>query len=881
MSVVGIDFGSESCVVAIAKSRGVETVQNSVGNRKTASLVSFVDKRRYLGDSAVPYMRTNAKNSIMYVKRLLGMTADDPTLQEEVKYVSAQVLPGDDNLLRVRVRYEDKEQDLRPELITAALLTELKGTAEKGLGSRVSDCVIGVPHFWPEGRRRALLDAAKAAGLNVLRLFNENTAVALTYGLMRPLPLDEKRLVVFVDFGLTQFSCSLVSFTQTADGGELTVLATSTDPNLGCRDMDNILASFFVEEIKTRYKMDVSRNDKSMQKLLTECSRVKTTLSANNTVVWGVEYIMDDKDVKGTINREMFEETIKKNFTHRFESVLNALFKHPGAQGIGMDQIFAVELIGGGVRIPCVASIVSAYFKGKELSRTCDGDESIARGCTWQCAMLSPSFRVKKFEVKDINQFPIELAWGSDDSPLSRSYMTLPEEEKKTLVFGAGNAVPSLKLVSFVGREKPFNLVARYKSPIPPYAKEVIGMFQAQVPAPADPANPPKLKLKCRLDLNNCLEIPSGILIKEITVDVPDQAAMDAAAAAAAAAAPAPMETDEKEKEDGDAAKMETDEPTKDAAAPMDTTEDTTKDKTKLPVIMKQVKQQVKEEIRVQSLFAFGLDAVEAKKIFEQETHMANQDRVLLETGEARNALEGYYLEMRGMVEDEEALGQFATEQEKEAFVDLCRNAESWLEGDGWDAQKSAFVKELEKLKAAGTPIQNRKWELDHRPAYADALKKSCLQYSRWATENKEEKYAHIDAAQRQEIKNKASQIDQWLVDALIKQEKEPKTNNPVVTCTQIRDKHTELQGFCDKIINTPKPKEKKEEPKTEAKADADGNKKSSKKSSKADKAGKASKKAKKEGGGGVATEPDTADLTEAPVANGDETDAAPMDTES
>jgi hypothetical protein len=283
---------------------------------------------------------------------------------------------------------------------------------------------------------------------------------------------------------------------------------------------------------------------------------------------------------------------------------------------------------------------------------------------------------------------------------------------------------------------------------------------------------------------------------------------------------------------------------------------------------MKKVKQKKKTLIPLESLYRFGLDSGEYKALYEQETHMSNLDRIVIETSEARNALEGYYLEMRGLVEDPSGLGAFVTEQDREAFVDLCRKAENWLDGDGWDAQKSQYVKELEELKKVGGPIQKRKWESENRSSTADALKHACLKYQRWVSNN-EEKYAHITPEKRSEVDAKAKEVDNWLVTALIQQEKLPKTSDPSLACATIQQKQRELTEFCDKIINAPKPKPKKEEPKENKQTAADDSSKSKK-----------AKKTQEKDGAAASTEENDAGQT---TQNGDTpaADAAPMDTSS
>jgi heat shock protein 4 len=132
----------------------------------------------------------------------------------------------------------------------------------------VVDAVVGVPSWWNDAQRRALLDAANVAGLNVLRLLNETTAVALQYGILKPLSKSQELKCLFVDVGHSSTQVSLVSFTE----GKLTVLGTAADRNLGGRDFDDVLVQHFHAYIKDKYKMDVSTEVKAMSKLRKEVS---------------------------------------------------------------------------------------------------------------------------------------------------------------------------------------------------------------------------------------------------------------------------------------------------------------------------------------------------------------------------------------------------------------------------------------------------------------------------------------------------------------------------------------------------------------------------------------------------------------------------------
>lgn len=257
---------------------------------------------------------------------------------------------------------------------------ELKAIAEAKLeGQRVVDCVISCPPYWTDGQRRAMLDAANIAGLNVLRLMNETTAVALNYGLLRKLPTEKSQEVLFVDMGHSSFNTAVVSFIDK----KLTVLSTASDEHLGGRSFDLLLLNRFATEIKAKHNLDVLSNVKATLKLMKECGRVKKVLSANSECRYAVEYIMNDTDVQGTITRQEFEE-MAAPLIERMNAPLKRVLERAGKK---IEDLHSLEVVGGAHRIPMVQKVLSDFF-GNPVSKTCDGDESVARGCALQCAML-------------------------------------------------------------------------------------------------------------------------------------------------------------------------------------------------------------------------------------------------------------------------------------------------------------------------------------------------------------------------------------------------------------------------------------------------------------------------------------------------------------
>jgi heat shock 70kDa protein 4 len=234
----GLDFGNQNCVVAIARKGGIDVIDNEASSRKTPCMVGLGGKERALGQAAVAKINSNIKNTAFELKRLIGRRWDDADLQEDLKLFPFKVTKAPDGGILINLMYEKDglECELKaftPEQILGMLLVNLKGTAEAHNKAPSPDCVLSVPCWYTDSQRRAVLDAASIAGLNVLRLLNETAATALGWGLPRTMDLPEDsatpRHVLFFDMGHGSTQVCLVAFTK----GKMTVLATAFDRNLG------------------------------------------------------------------------------------------------------------------------------------------------------------------------------------------------------------------------------------------------------------------------------------------------------------------------------------------------------------------------------------------------------------------------------------------------------------------------------------------------------------------------------------------------------------------------------------------------------------------------------------------------------------------------
>lgn len=392
MSVVGFDFGNESCIVAVARQRGIDVVLNDESKRETPAIVSFGDKQRFIGTAGAASIMMNIKNSVSQVKRLIGRKFSDPGLQKDLQSLPFSVSEGPDGFPLVHVRYLGELKTFTPTQLLGMLFSNLKGIAETNLNAAVVDCCIGIPVYFTDLQRRAVLDAATVAGLHPLRLIHETTATALAYGIYKTdLPENDQLNVAFVDIGHASMQVCIAGFKK----GQLKVLAHSSDQSLGGRDFDEVLFHHFAAKFKDEYKIDVYQNARACLRLRIACEKLKKVLSANPVAPLNIECLMDEKDVKGIIKRDEFEQIS----IPILERVKGPLEQALAEAGLTIENIHVVEVVGSGSRVPAIIKILTDFFK-KEPRRTMNASECVARGSALQCAILSPTFKVREFQVR-------------------------------------------------------------------------------------------------------------------------------------------------------------------------------------------------------------------------------------------------------------------------------------------------------------------------------------------------------------------------------------------------------------------------------------------------------------------------------------------------
>ncbi|ORY74127.1 hsp70-like protein [Protomyces lactucae-debilis] len=676
MSVVGIDLGSATTVIAVARNRGIDVITNEVSNRATPTLVGFGPKARTLGEPAKTNEISNFRNTVGSLKRIIGRRFDDPEIQEiESKYISSELIDIDGGV-GVKVNYLGEESIFSSVQLTAAFLTKIKETATAELKMPCSDVVISVPGWFTDVQRKAVLDAADIAGLHALRLMNDTTASALGYGITKTdLPEDKPRYLAICDIGHSNYSVAIVAYKK----GQLNVKSTAYDRHFGGRDFDRALVDHFAKEFSAKYKLDLQSNPKAMFRLTAAVEKMKKILSANLQAPISVESIMNDVDVSAMMKRDELEALVQPLLDRATEPLERAL----ADAGLTIEDIEAVEMVGGCTRVPAVKERIAAFF-GKTLSFTLNQDEAVARGCAFGCAILSPVLRVRDFAVHDLTPYGIEFSW--DKSP------EIKDEDPELLVFNKNNVVPCTKIMTFY-RKEDFTLTAKYAdaSALPGKTQPWIGTYTIKGVKPNSEGDFSIVKVKSRLDLHGTLIVQEAYVVAEKEVEelIPESELP-------------PVE--EKPKS------ADSEMPDADADAEV---EEPPKPKTRL------VKKMLRTDDKLTVVSASGsLDAQTKARFQEQEVQMTMTDRIVLETEDRKNALEEHIYSVRSKLEDEWA--PFASEQEKEKLNKALMEVEDWLYDEGEDAKKAKYVAKLEDLQRLAGPIRGRYFEEENKRIEAE-----------------------------------------------------------------------------------------------------------------------------------------------------------------
>ncbi|MCP4986463.1 MAG: Fe-S protein assembly chaperone HscA [Colwellia sp.] len=360
----GIDLGTTNSLIASVKSGSADTLSNAQGQDILPSVVSYQANDILVGQAAQAFSIKDAKNTITSAKRLIGRSLSDI----QSKYPS---LPydfcGDEN----HPEFVTRQGKVNPVQVSAEILKDLTKRAEATLGGELTGVVITVPAHFDDAQRQSTKDAAKLAGVNVLRLLNEPTAAAVAYGL----DSGQEGVIAVYDLGGGTFDISILRLNK----GVFEVLATGGDSALGGDDFDVALVDYLIEQAQLTRPLSPALERQLMQQAcsakeqLTTLEQVEVTLS-----------LADDKTWSHSLTKETFNQLISS----LVNKTLRACRRTLKDADITVDDVIEVVMVGGSTRVPLVRTQVEKHFNKLPLT-SIDPDKVVAIGAAIQADILA------------------------------------------------------------------------------------------------------------------------------------------------------------------------------------------------------------------------------------------------------------------------------------------------------------------------------------------------------------------------------------------------------------------------------------------------------------------------------------------------------------
>jgi len=478
--VIGIDLGTTNSCVSIMEGSQPKVLENAEGARTTPSMVSFdEEKKRLIGQPAKRQAVTNPTNTLFAVKRLIGRSFDDPATKEDQGMVPYNIVKGDNGDAYV----EAEGEKYSPAQISAFILQKMKETAEDYLGEKVDQAVITVPAYFNDAQRQATKDAGKIAGLEVLRIINEPTAAALSYGLEK----KEGKLIAVYDLGGGTFDISILEIGD----GVFEVKSTNGDTFLGGEDFDTLLVNHLADEFKKENNVDLREDKLALQRLKEAAEKAKIELSSASQTEVNLPFITADqtgpKHLTQKLTRASLESLVEK-LIERTIKPCKAALKDAGVDASKIDE---VVLVGGQTRMPKIREAVKEFFN-KEPNMSVNPDEVVAMGAAIQAGVLQGD--VKDVLLLDVTPLSLGIeTLGGVFTRLIDKNTTIPT--KKSQVFSTAEDNQSAVTIRvFQGEREMAN------------DNKLLGQFNLEGISPA-PRGIPQIDVAFDIDANGIVSV--------------------------------------------------------------------------------------------------------------------------------------------------------------------------------------------------------------------------------------------------------------------------------------------------------------------------------------------------------------------------------------
>ena len=441
--VLGIDLGTSISKMASILQGEPKCIESREGSVLIPSICALAKNgERLIGDLAKRQAVTNPKNTIFAVKRFIGRRFSDPEVQKELKRLSYETRERSDGGVEIKMgdplTGSGQAKWYTPIEVSSMILQKLKADAEEKLGEKITDVVITCPANFDDSQRKATKTAGEIAGFSVLRIINEPTAAALSYGFGR----KKAEKVLIYDFGGGTFDVTILNISPDT----VEVLATGGEPHLGGEDLDQRIINWVIEQFRKEQGIDLSKDPLALQRVKDAAEKAKIELSSASETEINLPFISADatgpKHLLYKINRAKFEELTRD----LVERSINRVKKTLEEIKLSKKEIEEIVLVGGTTLIPQVREAVKNFF-GREPNKSINQEEVVALGATIKAEILraqkegrAPEGEIKSVLLLDV--LPLSLGietLGSINTIMISKNTTVPTAKTQTFSTAADN----------------------------------------------------------------------------------------------------------------------------------------------------------------------------------------------------------------------------------------------------------------------------------------------------------------------------------------------------------------------------------------------------------------------------------------------------------